>query len=441
MSFISKFSQIKQFLEVDLWKVKLSALNSKRRFLYRNLRIFIISLVEFDRNSISEKASGLTYFSLLSIVPLLSIAFGVAKGFGLEKYLERELNNIFFGQKEILEMSLEFTKRMLDTVNGGVIIGFSLVFILYAVLRLLYSVEWTFNEIWHTKSRSWQRKVSDYLAMVLLAPLLLILSGSVTVYITSEVKSLAELEVLGLIRPFILFTIKLIPYAIVSLLLTLVYIILPNIKVKFIPAAVSGILMGILFQFTQLAWINGQSFLSNYSVVYGTLVILPLFMIYLQISWTLVLFGAEYAYARQHVDTWKFRYESMQMSPNHKRKLVLLIFYHMIENFKSEEKKPLSVSNISALVDVPYRFIHDICLELEHCELISQLQDDDAIRYQPALDINQIDMHLVMTKLDANGYEGFKINEDQKLVEIEHLMHALDSAIKNSKANLYLKDL
>jgi hypothetical protein len=113
----------------------------------------------------------------------------------------------------------------------------------------------------------------------------------------------------------------------------------------------------------------------------------------------------------------------------------------MIENFKSEEKKPLSVSDMSALVDVPYRFIHDICLELEHCELISQVQDDDAIRYQPALDINQIDMHLVMTKLDANGYEGFKINEDQKLDEIEHLMHALDSAIKNSKANLYLKDL
>jgi membrane protein len=277
--------------------------------------------------------------------------------------------------------------------------------------------------------------------MVLLAPLLLILSGSVTVYITSEVKSLAEMEVLGLIRPFILFTIKLIPYAIVSLLLTLVYIILPNIKVKFIPAAVSGILTGILFQLTQLAWINGQSYLSNYSVVYGTLVVLPLFMIYLQISWTLVLFGAEYAYARQYADTWKYRYESMKMSSNHKRKLVLLIFYHMIENFKSEDKRPLSVSEISTLVDVPYRFIHDICIELEQCELTCQVQDEDAIRYQPALDINQIDMHLVMTKLDANGYEGFKINEDEKSDEIERLMHALDSSIKNSKANLYLKDL
>ena len=441
MIIISNLSQIKQFLEVDLWKVKLSALNNKRRFLYSNLFIFIISFIEFDRNSIFEKASSLTYFSLLSIVPLLSIAFGIAKGFGLEKYLERELNHIFIGQEEILEMSLEFTKRMLNTVNGGVIIGFSMIFILYAVLRLLYSVEWTFNEIWHTKSRSWQRKVSDYLAMVLLAPLLLILSGSFTVYVTSEIKGLAEVEVLGLIRPFILFSLKLIPYGIISLLLTLVYIILPNIKVKFIPAAISGILTGILFQFTQLAWINGQSFLSNYSVVYGTLVILPLFMIYLQISWILVLFGAEYAYARQHVDTWKYRYGRIKMSSNHKRKLVLLIFYHIIENFKSENKRPLSVSEISALVDVPFRFTHDICLELEQCELIIQVQDEDAIRYQPALDINQIDMHLVMTRLDANGYEGFKINDDKKLDEIEHLMETLDSTIKNSKANLYIKDL
>ena len=126
MIITSNLSQIKQFLEVDLWKVKLSALNNNRRFLYRNLRIFIISFIEFDRNSIFEKASSLTYFSLLSIVPLLSIAFGIAKGFGLEKYLERELNHIFIGQEEILEMSLEFTKRMLNTVNGGVIIGFSI---------------------------------------------------------------------------------------------------------------------------------------------------------------------------------------------------------------------------------------------------------------------------------------------------------------------------
>ena len=97
MIITSNLSQIKQFLEVDLWKVKLSALNNKRRFLYRNLRIFIISLIEFDRNSIFESIESYL-FSLLSIVPLLSIAFGIAKGFGLEKYLERELNHIFIGQ-------------------------------------------------------------------------------------------------------------------------------------------------------------------------------------------------------------------------------------------------------------------------------------------------------------------------------------------------------
>jgi membrane protein len=441
MAINQTLSILKKFIEVDLWKVKLSTLPWMKRFWYRSLRILIISFIELKRDRISEKASSLTYYSLLSIIPILAITFGIAKGFGLDAYLERELNHIFIGQEEILILSIGFTKKLLGTVDGGAVIGISVVFILYSVLRLLDSIELTFDEIWHTKSRNWQNKLSNYLAIVLLAPLLLVLSGSITVFITSEVRNIAEANLLDWFRPFILRVIEIVPYLLVALLFTVSYSILPNIKVRFVPAIVSGIIAGISFQLAQTAWINGQAFLSNYSVVYGTLAVLPLFMIYLQISWMIVLFGAECAYAIQHADSWQFKNERLNMSQNYRRKLTILVFYHVIKNFQNDDNKALSISEISGLVGVPFRFVSGICEELEKAQFLVSIIDEDFLRYQPASDINQIDLYKLLSTLDRVGYEELKSDNDSLFAEIDSIMNDLGDAMKFSKANKLLKDL
>ena len=153
MALSDRIKSIRQFLEVDIWNVKISTLPKWTAIWYQQLRILIISILEFSKDRASETASALTYFSALSVVPVLAMAFGIAQGFGLEKFLTEELSRFFgSGQSEVLDKALEFSKSMLETANGGVITGISFIFLIYAVVRLLNNIEVSFNHIWQAKS-------------------------------------------------------------------------------------------------------------------------------------------------------------------------------------------------------------------------------------------------------------------------------------------------
>ncbi|MFY0686833.1 MAG: YihY/virulence factor BrkB family protein [Cyclobacteriaceae bacterium] len=437
-----RIGRLRQFIEVDLWKVKTSTLPKSKAWFYRQLRIWIIAITEFKRDNITEKASALTYFSLLSIVPVMATAFGIAKGFGLEIYLERELGRFFSGQEVILETSLEYVDKMLAKADSGVIVGISFIFIIYAVIRLMNNIEMAFNEIWDTRSRSWQRKISDYLAIILLGPVFLIMSGTVSAFIAIQVRGMAKsIELFGYFEPIVLFGIKLIPYIIMSILMTLLYLIFPNTRVKFVPGIVAGIVVGTVFQLTQLAWINGQVYLLKSYVVYGSFAVLPLFMIYIQLSWMIVLFGGELAYSVQNANEWEYTSRKMKMSIDHKRKLTILVMYHLVKNFEMRGNRPLSISNLSGLVHVPLRFVKEVIRELEEAKLVNKISDDDTERFQPALDIAHIDIHMLVRKIEMTGYDDLMTEDDDKFKEIEKLLDQVSTESKASSANRHLKDL
>ncbi len=432
---------LRYFLEVEVWKVKVSSLPKAQRFLYHQVRILIIAFSEFKKDNITEKASALTFFTLLSIVPVIAMAFGIAKGFGLEDYLVRELERYFTGNEEILDQVLLWSTRMLESADGGIISGISFVFLVYAVIRLLNNIELAFNAIWETRSRTWQRKLSDYLSIIMLGPIFVILSSSATVFVAAKIQDLtSQVEILDYVRPAILLGLRILPYMIIWILLMILYIIFPNTKVKFGPAIVAGIIAGTLFQLTQFAWINGQVYLSRYNAIYGAFAILPLFMIYLQTSWLIVLLGAEYAYATQHATTWEYAGSKMKLSPNHRKKVTLLILRHIVKNFELGNK-PLNLSELSSIIQIPYRFIRDICLELEEIGLLNKVSDDENEMFQPAIGVQRIDIHTVLRKIDYKGFDKLKTNDDEVYQEIETLMTEIDDLVRESKSNKRLVDL
>ena len=435
MSLNDRIKAIRQFLEVDIWNVKVSTLPKWTAIWYKQLRILIISIVEFSKDRASETASALTYFSALSVVPVLAMAFGIAQGFGLEKFLTEELNRFFgSGQSEVLDKALEFSKSMLETANGGVITGISFVFLIYAVVRLLNNIEVSFNHIWQAKSRTWQRKLSDYLAIIIIGPIFIILSGSVTAFAVTQLDHLAsQIEVLGYLKPLIRFS----RYVLIWILLTLLYLIFPNTQVKIWPALIAGIVAGTAYQLTQIAWIQGQVFLSKYNAIYGSFAALPLFLIWLQLSWTIVLFGAEYAYATQNADSWRYNNRKMIPSHSHKWQITLLVLKHIVTNFK-EGKPPLDLSEISSLVQIPYRFIRDICLELVEAEVLVPVAVEDNLEaFLPAQDINQLDLYTVMKKVNEIGFNELKNAEhaDEAFLEIQGLLQEIDDHMKEVTAN------
>ncbi len=204
-----------RFVTVDIWRIRLEDLPFGKSFLIRQLRTFLLALRGFDEDKCFFRASSLTFNTLLSIVPVAAILFGVAKGFGFESKLKRELLDKFPGeaQQEVLWKVVDFAESLLEATKGGIIAGIGLVILFWTVINVLSQIEASLNDIWEIKeSRTWGRKFSDYLAIMLISPLLIMMSSSVTVFITTRITQLTEqFKLLGIISPLIFLSFKL-PY-------------------------------------------------------------------------------------------------------------------------------------------------------------------------------------------------------------------------------------
>lgn len=439
-------AKLKLFFNDTVWNTPLNLLSKRDAFFFKQIRVLMITLSEYGKDKCAEKASALTYFSLLSVVPVAAMAFGIATIFKLDKYLKSEMEKYFSGQQEVLDYTLQFADRMLSNSSGGIISGISALFLIYAVAKLLNNIEVAFNDVWKIKQgRTIKRKITDYMSVIFLGPLLLILSSSATVYITSSIQELTEsLAILGFLKPIILFFVKLIPVMLIWFLLFLLYVVFPNTSVKVKPAMIAGIVAGTLYQLIQIAWINGQVYLSNYSVIYGSFAALPLFLIWLQLSWMVLLLGAELSYAIQNIDSWVYTDEKQQLSRRLKKRLIFLVLHKVVNKF-TEEDKPVSFNEFAKDLFIPNRFIYQVFYDLENAGLVSRLKEQDENGddcYVPAIDVGKLDFHIVLRKLDLVGVSSLhKLEENHSYQDIDQALLEIESYGKTSKANKLLRDL
>ncbi len=441
---VQKLKDLNQFIENDLWTVKLNSLSKGRAFWYRQLRIAIITYREFTRDNCAEKASALTYFSVLSIVPVIAMAFGIATIFGLNEYLNDEIDNYFSAQREVLDYAQGFADNMLSNSNGGVISGISAVFLIYAVLKLFNRIEGAFNDIWNTpKGRSIKRKITDYMSVILLGPLVLVLSSSTAVFLTTSIETLtSSVEILDFLKPLIVFVLNLVPYTLIWLLLFLIYLVFPNTSVKIKPALIAGIFAGTAYQLVQFAWINGQVYLTSYNAVYSTFAALPLFLIWLQLSWTIVLFGGELAYAIQNVNSWSYDNDGLILHHKARRKLTILVLRRIVLDFTQNDSS-VDFDILCDQLNVPRRFVTEAITDLLDAKLIVKVvKENDLDAYQPSFDINKLDIHSSFNRLDSFGRDSLPgLDQNEGYDQIEKLIGQIDEQLKSSPVNVKIKDL
>jgi len=323
-----------QFIKTDIWRMRSRELPRTKYIGIALLRIIILSVQRFDKHDCLFRASALTFYSLLSIVPVLAMAFGLAKGFGFEKALERQLFETFQGQEEVVVRVMDFARSLLESTKGGVIAGAGLLLLFWTIIRVLGSIENSFNHIWGIKKgRSFSRKISDYLSAMLVCPVLFIVSSMVTVVIKSQVQLVVQkIALLGAISPVIFFTLRLLPYCVIWILFTFVYMFMPNTKIRFASAIFAGIVAGTLYQVFQLAYLSFQIGVAKYNAIYGSFAALPLFLVWLQLSWMIVLFGAELSFAHQHVETYEFEPDCSAVSYSFKRLLTLRVVHPLLKS-------------------------------------------------------------------------------------------------------------
>lgn len=433
-------NKIKEFLEKGIWKIRLKDRSSGKIFFIKQLRIFLLAIRGFGEDKVQLRASALTFYSLLSIVPVLAMIFGIAKGFGFEQHLKEVLQENLEGQKEILSEAMKFADRMLKNIKGGFIAGTGLVVLIWSVMKVLGNIENAFNNIWQIKkSRGISRKLSDYLSLVVVAPILVFVSSGFT--ITQE-NSFLQGTIIEYLGPIVRILFWILSFTLIWFVFTLLYIIMPNTKVNFKSAFAGGIIGGTMFQLLQWGYVNFQSLLTGYGTIYGSFAALPLFLMWLQFSWLIVLFGAEIAFAYQNVENYEYESDILNISSHYKKVLSLLIVQQIVKNF-STGQPAMTANEISHKLDIPVRLVREIIYELSEAKILSEMvtKNIKELAYQPAQDPSRLSVSYVMKSLDKRGIDTLPVNRTDELKSISDIIDTFNNELEKSPGNVLLKDL
>lgn len=441
---IPNLSAVLQFLKADIWRLEAHKLTPTRSFWIKQLRIFVLTLRRFNLDKCELRASALTFYALLSIVPVVAMAFAVAKGFGVEKMLGDQLMAKLEGHEEIAERIIGFAQSFLENTKGGAIAGVGIVVLFWTIIKVLGNIESSFNDIWGVKTpRTLGRKLADYLSVMMICPVLIILAGSVTVLLTTRVTSMLEqLSFLGYLANVLIAVLKLLPYGVIWLVFTFIYVFMPNTKVELKSALWGGILAGTVYQIVQLAYIKFQVGVASYGAIYGSFAALPLFLAWLQLSWLIVLFGAEASFAHQNVATYEFEQDCLTVNPRFKRMTALAIMALCVKNFVQAER-PLTDREIAQKLEVPIRLVRSIVADLNEARLLSEVRGDppDDISYQPGCDIQRLTVAEINDRLDTQGLGAVPIAESADVQKLQETLKRFQEINEQSSANLKLRDL
>lgn len=437
-------SRFVNFIRVDIWRIRLDELSFQKSIIIKPLRILILAVRGFEQDKCLLRASALTFYTVLSIPSVVAMLFGIAKGFGFEKRLQTELFENFPGQEEFLTTVISFSNSLLEQTRGGLIAGIGVGVLFWSVLKALGHIENALNKIWEIKeSRSWGRKISDYLSVMLIAPLLILMSGSITVFITTQITEMTKrVTFLGMLSPFIYFSFNLIPYVLIWLVFAVIYVLMPNAKVNLKSGILAGIIAGTIYQVFQGVYIGSQIGVARYNAIYGSFAALPLFLIWVQISWWIVLFGAELSFAGQNVRTYEYEPDSRKISPAFKKLLTLQVSHTLIHNFK-DGKAPLTDAQISERLHIPIRLLHQILYELCAAGLFieTRTSDEKQFGYQPARDINGLTIGSILEGLDHSGVDNIPVANTAEFEVLSGSLKQFSEAMQNSPANQLLKDI
>ena len=442
MNLKENISEISQFLSIDIWKtesepgIKGLGLNA--------LKVILITIKEFTKDQIALKSSAVTYLSILSVVPLAALAFGISKGFGLAINLQEEVAKLFPGQEVVMTSTFEFAQNMLDNAKGGIIAGVSMIVLIFTVMKLLNNIEDVFNSIWgKQRPRTWIRKFTDYLALIIVAPILIVLSSSATVFMETQMKSVGEqFDVEAVVNPLVVFLVSMSSYVLVWILYALIYVIMPNVKVNWKSGVLAGIVAGTIFHIVQWGFIYFSIGVANYNAIYGSFAAIPLFFIFTQISWTIFFVGGELSFAIQSVDHYIPDERDIQFSQKERKRIALLVTHAAVKAFENGDP-PFSKQRFADELQIPHRFVSNAVNRLVKANVLTKSIEEGAKQhvYIPGIDINKIDIQFVINRLEDNGVNDL-FTKDQG--QYEDLLHSFDELQKTKStvlANKLLKDI
>ena len=394
-----------------------------RYLLYEIIKKVLLAVEYFTTKRMMDSAAALTYSTLLAIVPIMAVVFAIARGFGYNKYIETWFREALSSQPQVAEAIIGFVNSYLVHTKSGIFLGIGLLFMLWTVIMLISNIEKAFNDIWQVSTpRSIFRTITDYMAMFLLAPIIIVVTSGISIMMATFANGIGETLIVG---PTLRFFLRLLPYIIMSGVFIALYVFMPNTKVKIKSAIIPGILAGVAMQGLQLVYIHSQIWVTGYNAIYGSFAALPLFMLWVQISWTICLFGAELAYTNQNLEKFAFRASTDDLS--HRYRLLLSAYLMTLICRRFEEgKKPYTALELKLETNIPIRITHDLLENLTRVHLLSEMTNDEKgteAVYQPAESTARLSVGMMIDRLEAEG--KWKLMPDLQLFKSDELMKAI----------------
>ena len=432
------------FLTIDIWKMRLEDLSRARALLVNQLRIIILSLRGFQEDKCNVRASALTYYTLLSIIPIVAIVFGVAKGFGYDKVIVESLYNDYPSQKLIIDKVVEYSNSVLENTQGGVIAGAGLIILFYTLIKVLGNFEAAFNDIWNIhKDRSIVRKFSDYTSILIVCTVGFIVYSSMSGFIAAKFTAFLSSTILREVEgPLTWLLFNILPFLLIWGLLTFIYIVLPNTKVSFKSSFFAAVVAGSLYRLIQWTYVVFQIGVAKYNAIYGSLAALPLFLIWIQMSWLIILLGAEISFAIQNVNTYKSEIDSLHISWRSKKLLGLTVVWKVIRNF-ADGLPPMTAVEVAEELGMPVRLVRQVLSELTGNGMFSKTErkkgQDSA--FQPACDIKYFSVKCVLDSFEKIGSGNVPVKESPQFARLAAIVDSFGDAMENSPENVLLSDI
>ncbi len=403
---ITLFRIAVRFLTYDVWRMTAENVSGTVRYLINIVKALFLSVRFFISDRMMEKASALTYYTLLSIVPIFALILGIAKGFNVQDMLEDTIASAETGQNETITYIFRFADSYLEHSKTGVIMGIGIVLLLWVIYGLIGNVESVFNQIWQQKKgRSTVRKVTDYLSIMIIIPLLIFLVCGFQIFTHTILNNIGIEVISETLR--VLF--KVIPYLLIIIVFTFVYIVIPNAKVNFTNALIAGAVAGVGFIFFQNIYLSGQIWVSKYNAIYGSFAALPLLLLWLQMSWVICLYGAELSFAAQNMRNFEFEKDTQNISRRYYDFLCIVVTGLIYSQFP---KRKFTTEEIATTLHLPSKLTGNIISHLHDLNVIDETinnedQEDDHV-WNPGQPVGEYSIGQLLEDMDIQGSTDFR---------------------------------
>mgnify|MGYP002559682017 FL=1 len=412
--------------------------NPVARWAVRQYKLLFYTVQGLSSHGTMVRSAALTFYTLMSLVPVVALVFAVVKGFGLAEGLEQNLYEVLPQSPEVIDYVVGFAQKALARTQGGWVALVGVLTLFWAVIKVFGSIEDAFNNIWEVRStRSAARKYGDYIAVVVVAPILWVISSSMGNY-AAEILGVAgspALEVLSRAGSLV----------VAWVMFTFIYVVLPSTKVRFTAALTAGVVAGTAFVLFQWGYVYLQRWMTSYNAIYGSFAALPLFLLWMQISWEILLLGGELSFAYQNVARFDEERESLLVSYDCRRKLMVGVMVLVSRAFR-DGRGAVSFSEIRDRLDVPTRIMNNILYTLVQARMLNEIRTEGTdydLEYAPARDISTLRVYDILSAVDSHGFgrDTIDMRSNRELRRCAEVVERLKDVTRASTENVLLIDI